>query len=111
MNARLSSTLALVLFATGCAGSEPEDVPTPPADSAVETTAVDTAVPDTATEDTAPETSVDASLCGNTFVNTGEECDDGNTTAGDGCSPSCMYEPTSVADVCDGESVALTVHV
>lgn len=111
MNARFCSTLAIVLFATGCAESEPEAVPSPAADSAVETTA-DTAVldatPDTSSDDAA-ETSVDASTCGNGFVNTGEECDDGNTKAGDGCSPTCMFEPTSTADVCDGEAVALTV--
>ncbi|TKC99659.1 DUF4215 domain-containing protein [Polyangium fumosum] len=30
--------------------------------------------------------------CGDTFVQVGEQCDDGNTTAGDGCSPTCQLE-------------------
>jgi len=31
-------------------------------------------------------------LCGNSIIDTGEACDDGNTTAGDGCSASCQNE-------------------
>jgi cysteine-rich repeat protein len=31
--------------------------------------------------------------CGNLLVEAGEQCDDGNTTAGDGCSASCQAEP------------------
>jgi len=30
--------------------------------------------------------------CGDRRLDAGEECDDGNTTAGDGCSPSCTVE-------------------
>ncbi|MEQ9502633.1 MAG: DVUA0089 family protein [Deltaproteobacteria bacterium] len=30
--------------------------------------------------------------CGNGAVDAGEQCDDGNTTPGDGCDASCMYE-------------------
>jgi len=30
--------------------------------------------------------------CGNTVVDIGEECDDGNYVAGDGCAPSCIIE-------------------
>jgi cysteine-rich repeat protein len=30
--------------------------------------------------------------CGNHVPEVGEECDDGNTTAGDGCSPTCQHE-------------------
>jgi cysteine-rich repeat protein len=33
-----------------------------------------------------------ASTCGNNIVETGERCDDGNTTAGDGCDASCQPE-------------------
>lgn len=40
----------------------------------------------------------DAGLCGNGQLDPGEECDDGNTTSGDGCSPGCQTE------VCDGSS-------
>src|SRR5713101_4358892 len=35
---------------------------------------------------------VAASCCGNGVVETGEACDDGNTTSGDGCSSSCQIE-------------------
>jgi len=34
-----------------------------------------------------------APVCGDATVETGEECDDGNTVAGDGCSPTCEREP------------------
>lgn len=30
--------------------------------------------------------------CGNGVVDTGEECDDGNTVDGDGCSAACLKE-------------------
>lgn len=30
--------------------------------------------------------------CGDGFLQAGEACDDGNTTAGDGCSPTCQFE-------------------
>jgi cysteine-rich repeat protein len=33
-----------------------------------------------------------AAVCGNTVIETGEQCDDGNTTGGDGCSAACMSE-------------------
>jgi cysteine-rich repeat protein len=32
------------------------------------------------------------STCGDGVVDAGEQCDDGNSTAGDGCSPSCQIE-------------------
>ncbi|MGN6108933.1 MAG: DUF4215 domain-containing protein [Kofleriaceae bacterium] len=42
--------------------------------------------------------------CGNGTVGTGETCDDGNTTSGDGCSTTCQTEPgwncTGVPSVC-----------
>jgi uncharacterized protein (TIGR03382 family) len=34
-------------------------------------------------------------VCGNGIVDPGETCDDGNTKAGDGCSPSCQDEKPS----------------
>jgi fibro-slime domain-containing protein len=33
-----------------------------------------------------------ATVCGNGNIETGEQCDDGNTVAGDGCSPTCTVE-------------------
>ena len=35
--------------------------------------------------------------CGNGVLNTGEACDDGNTAAGDGCSPICQSEGAAAA--------------
>ncbi len=41
--------------------------------------------------------------CGNTTVSPDEQCDDGNTTPGDGCSATCQTEafPINVSDVAD----------
>jgi cysteine-rich repeat protein len=39
-----------------------------------------------------------APVCGNSVVESGEDCDDGNTEPGDCCSPTCQYE--SAATVC-----------
>lgn len=38
-------------------------------------------------------------VCGNGTVETGEECDDGNTTDGDGCDSSCKYEMVLIPPV------------
>jgi cysteine-rich repeat protein len=52
-----------------------------------------------------------ASTCGNCSVDAGESCDDGNPTAGDGCSPTCMLEScgdgvkAASEDCDDGNSV------
>jgi cysteine-rich repeat protein len=35
-----------------------------------------------------------AAVCGNTMVEPGEQCDDGNTLSGDGCSAACQVEGT-----------------
>jgi cysteine-rich repeat protein len=32
-------------------------------------------------------------VCGNGIVEAGEQCDDGNNDAGDGCAPNCIVEP------------------
>ncbi|NIR40291.1 MAG: hypothetical protein GWN73_32630, partial [Actinobacteria bacterium] len=37
-----------------------------------------------------------AAECGNSVVEAGETCDDGNTTPGDGCDGSCQQEPTAM---------------
>ena len=36
------------------------------------------------------------SACGNSMIESGETCDDGNTVAGDGCSNLCQTEPCSL---------------
>lgn len=38
--------------------------------------------------------SISQELCGNAMVGSGEQCDDGNTNAGDGCGPNCQFELT-----------------
>ncbi|MBI4819989.1 MAG: DUF4215 domain-containing protein [Deltaproteobacteria bacterium] len=38
--------------------------------------------------------SVAADVCGNSVTETGEQCDDGNTADGDGCSSTCQFEQT-----------------
>jgi cysteine-rich repeat protein len=47
-------------------------------------------------------------VCGNSILDSGEECDDGNNINGDGCSSSCTIEPAltiiTYAIVCDDES-------
>ena len=37
-------------------------------------------------------------VCGNGVLEAGEECDDGNTTAGDGCDDLCALEPSTCGD-------------
>ncbi|MEO0460186.1 MAG: DUF4215 domain-containing protein [Myxococcota bacterium] len=39
-----------------------------------------------------PDTCEAADVCGNSVLETGEACDDGNTTAGDGCTETCTIE-------------------
>ncbi len=38
----------------------------------------------------------DPSLCGNFIIEAGEECDDGNSNDGDGCSSDCQLQPVVV---------------
>ena len=38
----------------------------------------------------------DPSVCGNSIIEAGEECDDGNTNDDDGCSSDCQLEPVLV---------------
>ncbi len=40
-------------------------------------------------------------VCGNTFLEACEECDDGNNLPGDGCDPICQLEPFCGDGVCD----------
>ncbi len=60
-----------------------------------------------------PDTCEPADTCGNSVIEGVEECDDGNTTAGDGCDASCVSESVcgdgtvEGAEVCDdGNTVA-----
>ena len=46
-------------------------------------------------------------VCGNAILNVGELCDDGNTDAGDGCSPVCDVE-ASDGFACTGPAIVFT---
>ncbi len=46
--------------------------------------------------------------CGDTFVAGAEECDDGNTVDGDGCSSSCTIETLPNLAACPGHTVSIT---
>ena len=46
------------------------------------------------------------SLCGNSVLDSGEECDDGNTNSGDGCSSTCTIES---GFACSGEPSTCTI--
>jgi cysteine-rich repeat protein len=45
--------------------------------------------------------------CGNRMLDMNEECEDGNTTAGDGCSATCTVEPGVFTDTCSGGSLTI----
>jgi cysteine-rich repeat protein len=53
--------------------------------------------PDAGGDPTGPDASSGgpggAPLCGDKVLESGEQCDDGNGTSGDGCSASCRVEP------------------
>jgi len=50
--------------------------------------------------------SVAPTHCGNGVVDPGEQCDDGNTKSGDGCSSSCQFECAGVAEIEPNDSPA-----
>lgn len=46
--------------------------------------------------------------CGDGLTSGAEQCDDGNTIAGDGCSPTCTVEALAGIDTCPGYTLPLT---
>jgi cysteine-rich repeat protein len=55
------------------------------------------------------EVTMRPAACGNAIIDGGEQCDDGNATAGDGCSATCTLEPVPpAADTCPGATLPLT---
>lgn len=91
------------LVAAACATSDPEPTAQPSSpDASSPSTEIEAGTPDTSTPVTPSGT------CGNGKVDVGESCDDGNTTAGDGCSPTCQRESSGPEDVCNGAEIALT---
>lgn len=67
------------------------------------TTVVDTTVDDSSSSDDSSE-----AVCGNGTIETGENCDDGNASDGDGCSAACLIDE---GWYCDGAvpSVCTTI--
>ncbi len=53
------------------------------------------------------DVSVAASSCGDGVASGSEQCDDGNTATGDGCSATCTTETLALVDDCPGYAVAL----
>lgn len=51
---------------------------------------------------------VATAFCGNGVAEAPEACDDGNTTAGDGCAADCTLESGGIIDDCPGQSVLLS---
>lgn len=47
--------------------------------------------------------SLDTASCGDGVVNAGEDCDYGDTRAGDGCDETCHFEAPDSSDICPGE--------
>lgn len=54
------------------------------------------------------DVSVKAEDCGDGVVGGVEECDDGNTTSGDGCSATCKLEALAGSNTCPGHAVTLS---
>jgi len=55
------------------------------------------------------DVTVNPAVCGNRILDGGEECDDGNTLSGDGCTAGCKLEPVNMAaDTCPGVGIPLT---
>jgi cysteine-rich repeat protein len=54
---------------------------------------------------------VSAPGCGDGILQTGEQCDDNNTTAGDGCSPTCQFEGNYTSETEVNDTQALANHL
>lgn len=52
-----------------------------------------------------------APACGDTFKTGMEECDDGNTTSGDGCGATCLLEGTEQALTCAGAEAGAGIPI
>ncbi len=50
-------------------------------------------------------------VCGDSFLDSGEECDDGNTISGDGCSSTCTRECSLTVTYRDGTSISGRVNL
>jgi cysteine-rich repeat protein len=72
----------------------PENGPVPPGlDSGEEVRSVDgSAAPDARIDSVAPTVDTRTQLCGNGWLDPGEQCDDGNTLNSDGCTSRCQLD-------------------
>ena len=83
--------------------------------SATTSTTVSTTTITTTTTTTITTTTTTMLLCGNLILNSGEECDDGNSGDGDGCSSTCTCNPATTPAACDlsgdweGPGAAVTI--
>jgi len=50
------------------------------------------------------------SVCGNSILEQGEECDDGNRISNDGCDSKCSLEYCAGISVCFGDSLSFVAH-
>jgi cysteine-rich repeat protein len=125
MRALRGPFLFAALVTLGC--STGDDDLQPPPDSAADSsntpdTFVDDSTPSETTVDSGTDTTdastedandaeADAPIvpetCGNHIVDPGEDCDDGNGIAGDGCSSDCKSESKVPGDVCPGVAIPL----
>ena len=96
----VTATASSTPTTTATQGATPTDTVTPTASTTatgsttptVSATATPIATATGTVSATATATPVPA-VCGNDVVESGEECDDGNVVAGDGCSATCLFEP------------------
>lgn len=73
------------------------------------TTPTDTAAPEpTETGTSTPTPEPGENCCGNSLVEEGEECDDGNAAGGDGCAANCTLERVVSAPMVHGETVQMS---
>ena len=71
----------------------PKNVPPPPSFGDKPDATADVAVAEASIDcDATPAACQPAAVCGDKKAGLGESCDDGNTKAGDGCSPTCQIE-------------------
>ena len=107
---RLPALFALLLMAAACsagadgsnfhpgaeAGTTGDDAgDTTPLDSSVPSFTPDTgsAAPDSAGADACGDACAPVAVCGDSVIESPEQCDDGNSIPGDGCSGVCQIEP------------------
>jgi cysteine-rich repeat protein len=103
-------TVAAISTPTATATGTPTATPTTTETSTVTPTYTPTPAPTSTSTATPTRTdtptvtpTTSSPVCGNGIVETGEQCDDGNTVDGDCCSAACQAEPDGPAS-CDGNA-------